>query len=137
MAGMAVNSFMVPLGTPAPEFSLPRADGAGEVALKDLADAPALLVAFLCNHCPYVQHIESAFGGFTREYAERGLATVGICANDIASHPDDDPPHLVAQAERAGFTFPYLIDTDQQVALAYRAACTPDLYLYDAARRLV
>lgn len=136
MAGMAVNSFMVPLGTPAPEFSLPRADGAGEVALKDLADAPAVLVAFLCNHCPYVQHVESAFGALTREYAQRGLATVGICPNDIASHPDDDPSHLLAQAERAGFTFPYLIDEDQQVALAYRAACTPDLYLYDAARRL-
>jgi peroxiredoxin len=128
---------MVPLGTPAPEFSLPRADGAGDVSLKDLADAPALLVAFLCNHCPYVQHIESAFGAFTSEYAGKGLATVGICTNDVASYPDDAAPKLVEQAGRAGFTFPYLVDEDQQVGLAYRAACTPDLFLYDSQRRLV
>jgi peroxiredoxin len=134
---MAVNSFMVPLGTPAPEFSLPRADGAGDVSLKDLADAPALLVAFLCNHCPYVQHIESVFGAFTSEYAGKGLATVGICANDVANYPDDAAPKLVEQAGRAGFAFPYLVDEDQQVALAYRAACTPDLFLYDSQRRLV
>lgn len=133
---MAVSSFMVPLGTPAPDFSLPRADDGGEVALKDLADQPALLVAFLCNHCPYVQHVESAFGAFAAEYAARGLATVGICANDVASYPDDAAPQLVAQAARAGFTFPYLVDEGQQVALAYRAACTPDFFLYGDQRRL-
>jgi peroxiredoxin len=136
MGGMAVNSFMVELGTPAPDFALPRADGGAEVALKDLADAPALLVAFLCNHCPYVRHVESAFGAFTTEYAGRGLATVGICANDVASYPDDAAPQLVAQAERAGFDFPYLVDPEQQVALAYRAACTPDFFLHDRQRRL-
>jgi peroxiredoxin len=132
----AVNSFMVPTGTPAPDFSLPRADGAGEVALKDLAHAPALLVAFLCNHCPYVQYVESAFARFVTEYAANGLATVGICTNDVSRYPDDDAEHLVAQAERAGFTFPYLVDADQQVGLAYRAACTPDFFLYDAERKL-
>jgi peroxiredoxin len=137
MGGMAVNSFMVPLGTPAPDFSLPRADGGGDVTLKDFADAPALLVVFLCNHCPYVKHVESAFGAFASEYAGKGLATVGICPNDVASYPDDAAPHLVAQAKRAGFTFPYLVDESQQVALAYRAACTPDFFLYDAQRRLV
>lgn len=133
---MAANSFMVPLGAPAPDFSLPRADGGGEVALKDLADSPALLVAFLCNHCPYVKHVESALGEFATEYAGDGLAMVGICTNDVASYPDDEPAQLVAQAERAGFTFPYLVDTDQQVGLAYRAACTPDFFLYDRQRRL-
>lgn len=127
---------MVPVGSPAPEFSLPRADGGGEVALKDFADSPALLVAFLSNHCPYVQHVESAFGAFATEYAGKGLAVVGISANDVANYPDDAPPQLAAQAKRAGFTFPYLFDEDQQVARAYRAACTPDFFLYDAGRRL-
>ena len=136
MGGMAVNSFMVPIGTPAPDFSLPRADGGGEVALKDFADSPALLVVFLSNHCPYVKHVESALGAFASEYAAKGLATVGICANDVTNYPDDDAPHLVEQAKRAGFTFPYLVDSDQQVALAYRAACTPDFFLYDAERKL-
>jgi peroxiredoxin len=133
---MAVNSFLVPVGTTAPDFRLPRADGAGEVALKDLADRPALLVVFLSNHCPYVKHVETALGAFASEYAAAGLATVGICANDVVNYPDDDAGHLVAQARRAGFTFPYLVDSGQQVALAYRAACTPDFFLYDAPRRL-
>jgi peroxiredoxin len=137
MGAMAVNSFMVPLGTPAPDFSLPRADGAGEVALKDFADAPALLVVFLCNHCPYVKHVESAFGEFAAEYEPKGLATVGICPNDVVSYPHDDAAHMLEQAKRAGFTFPYLVDESQQVALAYRAACTPDFFLHDSQRRLV
>ena len=136
MGGMAVNSFMVPIGSPAPDFSLPRADGGGDVSLKDFADTSALLVVFLSNHCPYVQHVEAALGAFASDYAVKGLATVGICANDVVNYPDDDAPHLVAQAQRASFTFPYLVDEDQQVALAYRAACTPDFFLYDAARRL-
>lgn len=133
---MAVDSFMAPIGTPAPDFSLPRADGGGHVALRDLAGASALLVAFLCNHCPYVKHIESALGTATREYAERGLTTVGICANDTDNYPDDAPPHLVAQAQRAGFAFPYLVDETQEVALAYRAVCTPDFFLYDRDQKL-
>lgn len=136
MGVMAVNSFMVDIGTAAPEFRLPRADGGGEVALKDVADAPALLVVFLSNHCPYVRHVESGLGQFAREYAAKGLATVGICANDVANYPDDAAGNLVEQARRAGFEFPYLVDEDQQVALAYRAACTPDFFLYDGQRRL-
>jgi peroxiredoxin len=133
---MAASSFMVPLGTPAPDFALPAADGGDLVSLKDFSDAPALLVAFLCNHCPYVRHIESVFGRVTAEYAGRGLATVGISCNDVRAYPDDAPEHLVAQARRAGFGFPYLYDEDQAVARAYRAACTPDLFVYDAPRRL-
>jgi peroxiredoxin len=138
MGGMAVNSdsFSVPLGAPAPDFSLPRADGGGDVALKDFAGAPALLVMFLCNHCPYVQHVESALGALIREYAGKGLAAVGISANDVATHPDDAPPYMVEQAQRAGFTFPYLVDEDQRVALAYRAACTPDFFLFDREQQL-
>jgi peroxiredoxin len=132
---MATTSLMVPLGTPAAEFALPSIDR-GQVALADFAAAPALLVAFICNHCPYVKHIEKTFGALTAELAPAGLATVGICSNDATTYPDDGPMGLRAQAERAGFTFPYLIDESQRVALAYRAACTPDLFLYNAERRL-
>ncbi|KWX04252.1 alkyl hydroperoxide reductase [Carbonactinospora thermoautotrophica] len=131
---MAVSSVMVPLGTPAPDFRLP-AVGGGTVALADLR-GPALLVMFICNHCPYVRHIEKALGATVAEYAERGLAAVGICANDTDAYPDDTPEHLAEQARRAGFTFPYLVDETQEVARAYRAVCTPDLFLYDAERRL-
>jgi peroxiredoxin len=133
---MAVDSFMVPLGTPAPDFMLPRADTGAPVSLSDLGDAPALLVAFLCNHCPYVRHVESAVGRVTGALAGRGLATVGISCNDVAAYPDDGPAGMTKQARRAGFTFPYLYDESQEVARAYRAACTPDLFLYDERGRL-
>jgi peroxiredoxin len=132
---MALTSKMAPLGSPAPDFTLPTVDGR-EVALADFTDAPALLVMFLCNHCPYVRHIESILGKVTREFMLRGLAVVGICSNDAASYPDDDVEHLAGQAHRAGFDFPYLVDASQQVALAYRAACTPDFFLYDRERKL-
>lgn len=131
---MAIQSFLVPLGTPAPDFTLPSIDGR-KVALSDFTE-PALLVVFLSNHCPYVRRIEDALGALTREYAEKGVATVAICSNDIVNYPDDAPAHLAEQAERAGFTFPYLVDETQDVARAYQAACTPDFFLYDADRRL-
>lgn len=131
----AVNSLMVPLGTPAPDFALPSLDGT-TVSLADFADAPALLVMFLSNHCPYVRHIEHGIAALTADYRPKGLAAVAICANDVANYPDDDVPGLRAQAERAGFTFPYLVDESQEVTKAYRAACTPDFFLYDADRRL-
>jgi peroxiredoxin len=129
---MAVSSFMVPLGTPAPDFSLPDLDGA-LVTLDDFSE-PALLIAFLCNHCPYVQHVEKLFGELVSGVP--GLATVGICSNDTARYPDDDLEGLEEQARRAGWGFPYLIDESQEVARAYQAACTPDFFLYDAERRL-
>ncbi|GAA3926535.1 thioredoxin family protein [Actinomadura viridis] len=128
---MAIASFMVPLGSPAPGFALPSIDG-GTVSLEDFAGAPALLVVFLSNHCPYVRRIENAFGAMTAEYAAKGLSTVAIGSNDVERYPDDDAEHLRGQAERAGFGFPYLIDGSQEVARAYRAACTPDFFLYDA-----
>ncbi len=124
---------MVPIGTPAPDFTLASIDG-HSVGLGDFADAPALLVAFLCNHCPYVKHIERTFGAVVAEFPE--LAVVGICTNDAGSHPDDGPGGLRAQRERAGWAFPYLVDEAQDVGKAYRAACTPDFFLYDAARTL-
>jgi hypothetical protein len=106
------------------------------VALADL-EGPALLVMFLCNHCPYVRHVERALAATTEEYAERGVAAVGVCSNDTDAYPTDGPEGLAEQAARAGFGFPYLIDADQQAALAYRAMCTPDLFVYDAQRKLV
>ncbi|GAA3764387.1 thioredoxin family protein [Salinactinospora qingdaonensis] len=132
---MAVGSFMVALGTPAPDFALPSVEGK-TVALHDFADASALLVIFLSNHCPYVRRIEHGIGALTSRYQQRGVATVGICSNDVSTHPDDAATHLAEQAERAGFTFPYLVDESQEVARAYRAACTPDFFLYDGQRRL-
>ena len=131
---MAVSSLMVPLGTPAHDVELPSADGS-TVKLADL-DGRALLVMFLCNHCPYVRHVERALAATVAEYAERGLAAVGICSNDLDAYPEDGPAGMAEQARRAGFGFPYLLDASQQVAAAYRAMCTPDLFLYDAARLL-
>ncbi|REE95465.1 thioredoxin family protein [Thermomonospora umbrina] len=132
---MAIASFMVPLGTPAPDFTLPSVAG-GTVALGDLAGPPALLVIFLSNHCPYVKRIESALGSVLAGYDPKDLATVAICSNDVVNYPDDGPEFLREQADRAGFTFPYLVDESQEVAKAYRAACTPDFFLYDGERRL-
>jgi peroxiredoxin len=124
---------MVPIGTPAPDFALPDLTGA-TVRLDDLASAPALLVAFLCNHCPYVRHLEADLGELVAGYPD--LAVVGVCTNDADAYPDDQPERLDEQAARAGWTFPYLIDDDQRVGREYQAACTPDFFLYDADRRL-
>jgi peroxiredoxin len=130
---MAVPSLMVPLGTRAPDFAL--ADTGGRVVRRDdFADAPALLVMFLCNHCPYVRHIETALGKLLSRYPD--LAVVGICTNDADAYPDDRPERLAEQARRSGWDFPYLVDDDQAVGSAYNAACTPDFFLYDAGRQL-
>lgn len=131
---MAVNSFMVPLGSPAPQFALPSLDGQ-MVQSDGLAAGQPLLVMFLCNHCPYVRHIERELGLLVSEYAGDAGA-VAICSNDVDNYPDDGPAGLTEQGRRAGFTFPYLLDETQQVALSYRAACTPDFFLYDADRTL-
>lgn len=125
---------MVPLGTPVPPFALPSLDGQ-IIRSDDLGAGRPLLVMFLCNHCPYVQHIERQLGALVTEHAD-DVDAVAICSNDIDRYPDDGPAGLAEQAHRAGFTFPYLVDESQQVALAYRAACTPDFFLYDAHRNL-
>lgn len=130
-----MQSSITPLGTPAPDFTLPAVDGRN-VALSDLGGTPALLVAFLCNHCPYVRHVESHFGETLARYADSDLAVVGICTNDGDAYPDDAPERLAEQAERAGWNFPYLVDESQEVGRAYGAECTPDFFLYDADRRL-
>jgi peroxiredoxin len=129
-------STMLALGTEAPAFRLPDPEGK-LVSIDDFRDAPALLVAFWCNHCPYVQHVREGFAAFAKEYQPKGLAIVAINANDAASHPDDAPPAMAREIRRFGYVFPYLVDETQAVAKAYRAACTPDFFLFDAARRLV
>ena len=129
-------STMLPLGTQAPEFALPDAEGK-TVSLGDFADAPALLVVFMCNHCPYVKHVADGLAKLAREYQARGVAVVGINSNDVASYPDDAPDKMAEEVERRGYTFPYLYDATQQVAVAYRAACTPDFFVFDGQRRLV
>ena len=130
------HSRMLELGTPAPAFAL--ADPAGRIhALEDHREAPALLVAFLCNHCPYVRHILAGFVDFAREYGSRGLAVVAVNPNDATAYPDDAPAAMAEAAARLGFTFPYVHDESQAVALAYQAVCTPDFFLFDGDRRLV
>jgi peroxiredoxin len=133
---MATDSGQTALGTPAPDFDLPTADGTGNVSLADVCDSSALLVAFLSNHCPYVRHIERALGEFAAEYSEKGLAVVGICSNDVENYPEDAPEEMAGQIQRAGFGFPYLYDESQEVAHAFGAVCTPDFFLYDGGCRL-
>jgi len=127
---------MVSLGTKAPDFSLINVDGE-TVSLDDFGDAPALLVVFMCNHCPFVKHLADPLAQFANEYMPKGLAVVGISSNDVGSHPADSPEQMVREAEERGYRFPYLYDETQNVAKAYRAACTPDFFLYDRDRRLV
>ncbi|MFC4308490.1 thioredoxin family protein [Steroidobacter flavus] len=133
---MATQSTMLELGTTAPDFRLPSFDGK-VTALSDFHDARGLVVAFICSHCPFVKHISHEFARFAREYQSRGIAVVAINSNDIQAYPADGPEGMAAEARSAGYTFPYLLDEPQTVAKAYRAACTPDLFLFDAQRKLV
>ena len=132
-----VASTMLALGTEAPDFSLPEPATGETVSLADFQDAPALLVMVLSNHCPFVKHVADALGEFGGEYQEKGLAIVAINANDAASYPDDSPEKMVEEVDRRGYTFPYLFDDSQDVVKGYRAACTPDFFLFDGDRRLV
>lgn len=129
-------STMLPLGTKAPPFALPNIDGK-LVSLEDFADRKALVVMFICNHCPFVKHLRSALAEFGREYQAKGVGIVAINPNDAAAYPDDSPQKMIEEARSAGYTFPYLYDETQAVAKAYRAACTPDFYVFNADRALV
>src|SRR5688572_29393011 len=129
-------STMLPLGTQAPDFRLMNVDGR-EVALSDFADAPATLVMFICNHCPFVMHVADELARLGQEYMGRGVAVIAINSNDASQYPADSPERMVAEAENRGYTFPYLYDETQEVAHAYHAACTPDFFLFDGRRRLV
>ncbi len=129
-------STMLSLGTKAPDFSLPNVDGR-TVSLADFAGKPALFVIFMCNHCPFVKHVAAGVATLAREYQARGVAVVGISSNDAAGYPADSPEQMVHEVENRGYTFPYLYDETQEVAKAYRAACTPDFFVFDKDQRLV
>ena len=129
-------STMLPLGSKAPGFRLPDTDD-HTVSLDDFRDAPALLVVFLCNHCPYVKHVRHELASLTREYQAKGVAVVGISSNDVVSHPDDRPELMAKEKAEVGYPFPYLYDETQEVAKSYQAACTPDFFVFDRDRALV
>jgi peroxiredoxin len=133
---VAVTSQMVELGRVAPDFALPDTDGR-TVSLEDARGAKAVLVAFICNHCPYVKHIAPALAQLAAEYQPKGVAVFAINSNDARAHPDDAPEKMRDEQRSRGYTFPYLVDADQDVAKAYAAACTPDFFVFDGARRLV
>lgn len=129
------DSTMLPLGTQAPPFALTDTEGRTVRAL-DFSGRP-LLVVFMCNHCPYVKHIAEGLANFAAEYQKKGVAIIGINSNDSAHYPDDSPEKMRNEVKLRGYTFPYLVDASQEVAHAYRAACTPDFFLFDAQHRLV
>jgi peroxiredoxin len=134
---VAATSTMLALGTYAPDFDLPDVTNGRRVRLADLGDKKALLVMFICRHCPYVAHVRDELARLGRDYAGADLTLVAISANDPDGYPADRPESLAEEAALAGYTFPYLFDETQEVAKAYTAACTPDFFLFDAERRLV
>jgi peroxiredoxin len=144
LLGFQLNNFrmaltpstMLPLGTAAPDFTLPDTSGK-HVALADIKDKAALVVIFMCNHCPYVVHIRAGLAQLARDYAPKNVGIVGINANDVKNYPAESPAKMKAEAEAAGYIFPYLYDETQAVAKSYRAACTPDIFFFDRGRRLV
>ena len=131
------ESTMLALGTVAPDFALTNVVTGKTVRRDDFRGSKALLVLFICTHCPYVKHVEKGIAALGKDYAGKPLAIVAISSNDVATHPADSPAGLKAQAETFGFVFPYLYDESQAVAHAYKAACTPDFFLFDADFRLV
>ncbi len=132
----AVESQMLPLGSPAPAFSLPDADGATH-SLDDAAGSRAYLMMFICNHCPFVKHVADELALLGSKYQAKDVAVFAINSNDIENYPADGPEKMKQEAALRGYTFPYLLDADQGVAKAYQAACTPDFFLFDADRKLV
>src|SRR5262245_20760751 len=129
-------STMLPLGTTAPAFKLQNVDGR-MASLDNFKSAPALLVAFICNHCPFVKHVAAGFSQLSQDYQGKGVAVIAINSNDPVGYPADSPEQMVHEVENRQYTFPYLFDETQEVAKAYRAACTPDFYVFDKDRKLV
>lgn len=134
---MPTSSLMTPLGAKAPGFALPEPLTGNTVELADFSDKDALLVMFICNHCPYVQHVRHGLAEFSRDYEESGLGMVAISANDVSGYPTDGPDHIAVEANEIDYRFPYLYDESQEVAKAYGAICTPDFFLFDGDLSLV
>jgi peroxiredoxin len=129
------STMKLPLGAKAPSFDLPDPSGR-RFDLAGFEGSPALLVAFICQHCPYVKHVRAGFASLAADYQKRGVAVVAIASNDAQAFPQDGPEGMAREALTAGYTFPYLFDETQEVAKAYGAACTPDFFLFDRERRL-
>ena len=127
---------MLPLGTLAPAFSLLDVVTGKTVSLIDFKGSPALLVMFICNHCPYVKHVQAGMTQMAKDFQSRGVGAVAISSNDVQNYPQDSPDKMKEEAQRAGYTFPYLYDESQSAARAYRAACTPDFFLFDGQCKL-
>lgn len=130
-------STMMPLGNTAPDFSLPDTISGKTLSLQQLKGTKGTLVMFICNHCPYVKHIKDALAKLGKDYQDSGISIIAINANDAVNYPDDAPDKMTAFAKQNGFVFPYLYDESQAVAKAYAAACTPDLFLFDASLKCV
>ena len=133
----ATPSTMLELGTKAPEFELPDAVTGDEVSLDDFGKSKALLIIFMCNHCPYVKNIKKELVQLANDYSDQDLGIVAISSNDVENYPEDSPEKMAEDAKQFGYPFPYLYDETQEVAKAYKAACTPDLFLFDEDRKLV
>lgn len=129
-------STMLPLDTAAPEFQLPDVVSGEIISLATFADSQALLVMFICQHCPFVKHVQQELGKIGQDYSDRSLGIIAVSANDVANYPDDSPEKLKQMAEEFGFNFPVCYDETQEVSKLYTAACTPDFFLFDAARKL-
>jgi peroxiredoxin len=127
---------MLPLGTEAPDFTLPDAVSGKTLSLNDLKSDTATVIMFICNHCPYVKHVENELARLAKEYQPRGISFIAISSNDIEAYPADSPEEMKRLAETLGFSFPYLFDESQDVARAYQAACTPDFYIFDGTLKL-
>jgi peroxiredoxin len=132
----AVESTMLPLGTVAPEFSLPDTVSGDEISLADIQSDRATVIMFICNHCPYVQHVNKELVKLARDYQSKGVSFAAISSNDVDAYPEDSPERMKEVAADLGYPFPYLYDEDQSVARAYQAACTPDFFVFDGKMKL-
>ena len=130
-------STMIPLGSDAPDFTLPDPVGGGMLSLADLKSDTATLIMFICNHCPYVKHVQTGLVELANDYIPKGISFIAINSNDVENYPDDSPERMKEVAETLGYPFPYLFDESQEVAKAYDAACTPDFFIYDKNLKLV